>query len=112
MVDTPGVGPGEGNSAAGNNFADVRFVQSRQTKLKKSSMKKILLTLVLSLGIVFTSIAGIDIQQENGLFKRGPVHKTENVEKGTKQEAPVGSGVALLLTMGGCYAFLKSKKHE
>lgn len=74
-------------------------------------MKKILLTLVLLLGIVFTSMAEID-QQENGLFKHGTMHKTENVEKGAGQEAPVGSGIALLLTMGGCYAFLKTKKHE
>ena len=74
-------------------------------------MKKILLTLVLSLGIAFTSMAEID-QQENGLFKHGTMHKTENVEKGTEQEVPVGSGIALLLTMGGCYAFLKTKKYE
>lgn len=72
-------------------------------------MRNLLFTLALIFGLTFVSLA-----DEGGLFKRGP-EPTKNekvVEDQQRNEAPLGSGIAVLLGLGGCYALSKAKKQD
>lgn len=74
-------------------------------------MKKILFVMALVLSMTFMTMAE---EQDNGLFNRKSVQKTENVQKTDTNdpEAPLGSGIAVLLGLGGCYALSKAKKQD
>lgn len=90
-------------------------------------MKKLVLTIAIVLGLSAVSFA--DVQKEGGLFKRGDMQKSqgsfrsgEMLFPGTLGEngnvnafdndAPLGSGIALLLGMGGAYFVAKRRKEE
>ena len=88
-------------------------------------MKKISLTIAIVLGLGLTTFAD---PNQGGLFQRGeatestpdaiygirttampnlPVHNL-----GTNQDAPLGSGIALLLGLGGAYLVGKRRREE
>lgn len=71
-------------------------------------MKKIIFTLALVFGLAFMSMAE---EQGGGLFRRGPKSETEMVNT-EDPKAPLGSGIAVLLGLGGCYALSKMKKQD
>lgn len=91
-------------------------------------MKKLTLTLAIVLGMAFGAAAQ---QYDGGLFKRGPVpvQSESNPEQSTNTgmlslpsqhgqqsdasgDAPLGSGIALLIGLGGAYAFAKRQKEQ
>ena len=86
-------------------------------------MKKVVLTLAIVLGLGMSSFAGNDgYTEQGGLFGRGadisktgdrggmpgiPVHgETGDVDA----DAPLGSGIAVLLGLGAAYAFAKKRE--
>lgn len=71
-------------------------------------MKKIIFTLALIFGLTFMSMAE---EQDGGLFRRGPKSETEMADA-NGPKAPLGSGIAVLLGLGGCYALGKMKKQD
>jgi len=88
-------------------------------------MKKTLLTIAIVLGLGMMAIAGPNDQ--SGLFKRGTNAETSGLyQQGPNrdgglpmlpyhgidddQNAPLGSGIALLLGMGGAYLVAKRRK--
>ena len=96
-------------------------------------MKKLIITLALLLGLGLTTFAQGDAFGGGGLFQRGaiednglgftgfylgfdlnglmtpglPSHGEE-----TNQNAPLGSGIALLAALGGAYLVAKRRKEE
>ena len=90
-------------------------------------MKKLVLTIAIVLGLSAVSFA--DVQKEGGLFKRGDMPNSQNgVYRITEQnqplipgygesgdfdaQSPIGSGIALLLGLGGAYFVAKRRKEE
>ena len=90
-----------------------------------NDMKKLAMTFAIVLGLSLTTFAN---PTEGGLFQRGeateptpdaiygirptampnlPVHNL-----GTNQDAPLGSGIALLLGLGGAYLVGKKRREE
>ena len=85
-------------------------------------MKKLVLTIAIVLGLGLTSFAdpyggglfkrGANPDQnfyrnyENGLILEFPVHEAE----GEQQEAPLGSGVAIMLGLGAAYLIGKRRE--
>ena len=92
-------------------------------------MKKLVLTIAIVLGLSCVSF-GQSYQQKGGLFVRGEELKTQNGMHRTlqdypnipqdygqsgdfdAQDAPIGSGIALLLGLGGAYLVAKKRKEE
>lgn len=87
-------------------------------------MKKTAITLAIVLGMTF---AGMAQQQGGGLFERGAVleeaYNDYNYREGSglilpeghggstdQNGTPVGSGIAVLITLGGAYLTLKKKE--
>ena len=89
-------------------------------------MKKLALTIIIVLGLCMTSFA--EGNQRGGLFQRGAAMKTNNRTNpnsmlgalnlpghglnGSQNGAPLGSGIALLLGLGGAYLVAKKRKKE
>ena len=89
-------------------------------------MKKTLLTIAIVLGLGMMAVAGPN--EQSGLFKRGtnaetsglysnrdtspllPVLPTHGIDD--DQNAPIGSGIALLLGLGGAYLVAKKRREE
>ena len=87
-------------------------------------MKKLALTLA----IVFTMTIGATAQQNAGLFARGYVSEetgyyqeardgklilpSSHGQTGDQGATPVGSGIAVLLGLGGAYLVAKKRKEE
>ena len=94
-------------------------------------MKKQILTIAIVLGLSLTTFAGYD----GGLFQRGETpetgayggqawygwqqwDRTEGMPalpihaQDTNQNAPLGSGIALLLGLGGAYLVAKKRKED
>ena len=98
-------------------------------------MNKIIITTAIVLGLGMTSIAG---PKEGGLFKRGvsdekyygmgyfnegstffnretstmPILPDHNDLDNNDADAPLGTGIALLLGLGGAYLVAKKRKEE
>ena len=86
-------------------------------------MKKLAITFAIVLGMTF---AGMAQQQGGGLFERGAVleeaYNDYNYREGSglilpgthggndDADAPLGSGIAVLFTLGGVYLTLKKKE--
>ena len=87
-------------------------------------MKKLALTIAIVLGLGLTSFA--EGNQGGGLFQRGAAKEMSNRETGNSpmlpnlpthhqtgnQDAPLGSGIALLLGFGGAYLVTKKRREE
>ena len=86
-------------------------------------MKKLALTIAIVLGLGLTSFA--EGNQGGGLFQRGAAKEMSNRETGGmitpglpahgetgNQDAPLGSGIALLLGLGGAYLVAKKRREE
>lgn len=82
-------------------------------------MKKLTLTIAIVLGFCMTSFA--DGNQGGGLFQRGADAKgnRETLMPGLpehnqigNQDAPLGTGIAVLLGLGGTYFVVKRRKEE
>ena len=88
-------------------------------------MKKLAITLAIVLGITL----GATAQKGGGLFQHGPVSEEEYYGSGNNRTgflelpgshggtqdvdgAPLGSGIALLLGLGGAYLVAKKRKEE
>ena len=91
-------------------------------------MKKLTLTIAIVLGMALVSFGQSD-QKGGGLFKRGDLPATSRSSRGdagdpllpilpnygTNQDqdaVPVGSGIAVLLGLGGAYLVAKKRKQE
>ena len=86
-------------------------------------MKKTLLTTAIILGM---ALAGMAQQQGGGLFQRGdvPQDQVANYREGSglvlpdshgetqDQPGPLGSGIAVLLGLGGAYLVAKRRKED
>ena len=66
-------------------------------------MKKLIMTIAIVLGLCATSFAD---PNGGGLFQRGAHGETTN------QDAPVGSGIAVLLGLGAAYLVGKKRREE
>ena len=95
-------------------------------------MKKLVLTIAIVLGLSCVSFGQLAKEQGGGLFKRGDMSKSQSnffregepamLFPGTLGEggnvnafdddAPLGSGIALLLGLGGAYLVAKKRKEE
>ena len=91
-------------------------------------MKKLTLTIAIVLGLSAVSFA--DMQKDGGLFKRGNTPQSEyglyasrpntepllpgsfNAEGDSDASSPLGSGIALLLGLGGAYLVAKKRREE
>lgn len=89
-------------------------------------MKKLALTIAIVLGMTFVSFGqSQSYNGEKGLFEKGPAAKMNmrgpgdnsglllpdyNQQAHQNADAPVGSGIALLLGMGGAYLIGKRRK--
>jgi LPXTG-motif cell wall-anchored protein len=86
-------------------------------------MKKLALTIAIVLGLGLTSFA--EGNQGGGLFQRGAAKEMSNRDGETpmlpnlpthnqtgNQDAPLGSGIALLLGLGGAYLVAKKRREE
>ena len=89
-------------------------------------MKKLALTLAIVLGLGLSSFA--EGNQGGGLFQRGTADETEygigSNREGNgspmlpvhgqtgNQPAPLGTGIALLLGLGGAYLIAKNRKED
>ena len=83
-------------------------------------MKKLALTLAIVLGLGMTSFAGHD----GGLFKRGETAENTNSRDGAfgpnlpghgssdNEDAPLGTGIALLAGLGAAYLIGKRRKED
>ena len=82
-------------------------------------MKKLALTIAIVLGLGMTSFAGHD----GGLFKRGETAENTNSSKGIgpglpghggsgDADAPLGTGIALLASLGAAYLVGKRRKED
>ena len=88
-------------------------------------MKKLAITIAIVLGLSMTSFAdpdggglfqrGAAPEQTEGVFRGGTLTKTPNFpnhgEEGN-QEAPLGSGIAVLLGLGAAYMVGKKRREE
>ena len=89
-------------------------------------MKKLSLTIAIVLGLCLTTFAD---PNQGGLFQRGEATepaatelygiragegnpKLPNHGESTNQDAPLGSGIALLLSLGGAYLVGKKRREE
>ena len=96
-------------------------------------MKKLAITIAIVLGLGLTSVAG---PKEGGLFKRGvsdeqyygmgsfsngnlflnrsdmPMLPDHNDLENNDADAPLGTGIALLLGLGGAYLVAKKRREE
>ena len=85
-------------------------------------MKKIALTLTILLGLGLNAFAQSDNHNGGGMFQKGPQPReytnrdydgpmlpSDHGETGD-QSSPLGSGVALLLGLGGAYLVAKKRK--
>ena len=88
-------------------------------------MKKLLLTIAIVLGMTMGAFAQEAEIEERGLFGKGGMAKsnlfeglvmpgidydeTENQDGG---ETPLGSGIALLMGLGGAYLVAKKRREE
>ena len=81
-------------------------------------MKKLALTIVIVLGLSMVSFA-----QGGGLFQRGNAPTEEQGNRGGgpglpghgsegHQDAPLGSGIAVLAALGGAYLVAKKRKED
>ena len=96
-------------------------------------MKKLVLTIAIVLGLSCISFGQKAYEQKGGLFKRGDLPKSESYfyrgEDGEPlhfpqglgatgnvnaydDDLPLGSGIALLLGLGGAYFVAKRRKEE
>ena len=87
-------------------------------------MKKTLLTIAIVLGMTIGAMA----QEKGGVFQRGAMPDEMNYEYGNNREsglilpsghgqtgdtdAPLGSGIAVLLGLGGAYLVGKKRREE
>ncbi len=93
-------------------------------------MKKLTLTIAIVLGMTLVSFAGYSSQKDGGLFKRGNTPQSEyglyasrpntepllpgsfNADGDSDASSPLGSGIALLLGLGGAYLVAKKRREE
>ena len=92
-------------------------------------MKKLTLTIAIVLGMTLVSFAGYSSQKDGGLFKRGNTPQSEyglyahrdgdatpllpqTFSYEGDSDAPLGSGIALLLGLGGAYLVAKKRREE
>ena len=86
-------------------------------------MKKLALTIAIVLGLGLTSFA--EGNQGGGLFQRGTAKEMSNRDgdspmlpslpmhnQSTNQDAPIGSGSAMLIGLGAAYLIGKRRKQE
>lgn len=92
--------------------------QSVQIDKINNTMKKIIITTAIVLGLGMTSFA-----QGGGLFQRGGEPTEEQGNRGGgpglpghgsegHQDAPLGSGIAVLLGLGGAYLVAKKRNED
>ena len=88
-------------------------------------MKKLTLTTAIFLGLSMTTFADNN-NQGGGLFQRGasteemeyanrdamPALPTHGLQNNYDANGPIGSGIAVLLGLGGAYLVAKSRKEE
>ena len=84
-------------------------------------MKKLALTIAIVLGLSMTTFAG---QNDGGLFKRGETAENTNSREGTfgpnlpghgssdNEDAPLGTGLAMLAGLGAAYLIGKKRNQE
>ena len=98
--------------------------QNINTELFKIKMKKLALTIAVVIGLSLTTFANND----GGLFQRGATESTTGAYNdreggmfapGTpdhgqtgNQDAPLGSGVAVMLGLGAAYMVAKKRREE
>jgi hypothetical protein len=99
-------------------------------------MKKLALTIAIALGISVGAMAQANYEFGGGLFQRGEVSEPTQLaqwsedlyqqwglrtgglmnlpqhNQTTNQDAPLGSGIALLLGLGGAYLVAKRRKED
>ena len=86
-------------------------------------MKKLILTIAIILGMGTMSFAqfGEDIYEESGLFGKGPgLFRSEDPllpnhnedEDVDADQVPLGSGIAMLVSLGAAYAIAKKRREE
>ena len=83
-------------------------------------MKKLVLTIAIILGLSMTSFAdggglfqrGVNPEEERGFFNREvtPMLPDHNMEG--NQDAPLGTGIAVLAVLGGAYLVAKKRREE
>ena len=92
--------------------------QSEQIDKTNNTMKKLIITTAIVLGLGMTSFA-----QGGGLFQRGGEPTEEQGNRGGgpglpghgsegHQDAPRGSGIAVLLGLGGAYLVAKKRNED
>ena len=88
-------------------------------------MKKIALTIAIILGLGMTSFAQNDSHNGGGMFQKGPEPREYGDRPSSDapmlpsshgamgdQSSPLGSGVAVLLGLGGAYLVAKKRREE
>jgi len=86
-------------------------------------MKKQLLTIAIILGLGMTAFAQNDNHnggmfqrgaepRESGMYREGNSPMLPNHNQPNDQDAPLGSGIAVLLGLGGAYLVAKKRREE
>ena len=87
-------------------------------------MKKLVMTIAIVLGLGMSTFAQEDMQyEEKGLFGKGGMTRDEGLFSGfilpemdytteDDQDAPLGSGIAMLVSLGAAYAVARKRREE
>lgn len=91
-------------------------------------MKKLALTIAIIMGMGLSAYAQTDASKNGGLFQRGsqprefanrddivpmmPEHGKYNNQSAYNEQVPLGSGLAVLLSLGAAYLVGKRRKEE